>query len=421
MSESDQWHNTSWLGVARRRVESTPALLLLLPLLVGIFLSGSVNLGWGVVALVGVALVALLVVLPRGRVTHVVVLLLLVAVGYLAAQSAESRATEEALGDNALNRYAKERIERFAKSDDSYAVVEAMVVGQRERISDSLNRDYALTGFAHILAVSGLHLGIVMTLFGWLFYPLGIVHRGHRVRSVGVVVLVWLYVAMTGGSPSTMRAAVMLSVLMLARGTGMSHLPTNSILITIALLLLYDATLVDNLSFRLSVAAVLGIVLWALPLVDAIYSRRLPCRRLLSTLVVGGVASIWVLPLISYTFGNLPLMSILVTPFIMLLVYAILALGMLLLFLPDVVAEVVYGVVERVAMLHNAVVSRAADTPGFVLYATLNGYEVVAIYIGFVLFSFVVKVWSEKKYLTLLDDEPEYRLQFVDTQHPGGA
>jgi competence protein ComEC len=136
---------------------------------------------------------------------------------------------------------------------------------------------------------------------------------------------------------------------------------------------------------------------------------------------VGGVASIWVLPLISYTFGNLPLMSILVTPFIMLLVYAILALGMLLLFLPDVVAEVVYGVVERVAMLHNAVVSRAADTPGFVLYATLNGYEVVAIYIGFVLFSFVVKVWSEKKYLTLLDDEPEYRLQFVDTQHPGGA
>ena len=422
MSESDRWHNTLWLGVARHRVQSIPALLLLLAVLIGVMLGGGLALEWGAMLAVAGAMLLLSVWLYGARAMHVVVAVLLIGAGYVAAQGAEADDRATARRDNALHRYAVERMERFATSGDEYAVVEAMVVGRRERISEELRQDYSITGFAHILAVSGLHLGVVMMFFGWLFFPLGVVHRGHRLRSVGVVVLVWLYVAMTGASPSTMRAAVMLSVLVIARDTGMSYLSINSILLTIALMLLYDANYIQSLSFQLSVAAVMGIVLWALPLIDAIYLHDWPCKKLLTMLVIGVVATMWVLPLISYTFGNLPLMSILVTPFLMILIYAILALGVVMLFLPVAVGGVVCGMAEGVARLHNLAVAHAADTPWFVIEARFSGYEVVAIYLVFILLSFVVKVWSEHKFLTLIeDDDREDGLQFGNTEYRGGA
>ena len=417
MFESDRWHNGSWLNVARQSVQSVPALLLLLPTLVGVLLGAQPTLEQGVGVAVVAMLLAFVVWLSGARMAHVVVICSMVALGYVAALSADVDSRAEARRDNALHRYAVERIERFAKPGDEYAVLEAMVVGQRGRISDELREDYALTGFAHVLAVSGLHLSIVMLLFGGLFYPLGALHHGNRLRGVGVVVLVWLYVVMTGASPSTMRAAVMLSVLMLARSSGMSYLSINSIVLTIALMLLYDACLVDDLSFRLSVAAVMGIVLWALPLIDAIYLRDWPCKRLLVALIIGAVATIWVLPLISYTFGNLPLMSILLTPFMLLLIYAILALGVATLFMPVALGEVVCGMGERVAQLHNLVVSHVADMPSFVLSVRFAGYVVVTIYLSFVLLSLVLRVLSEKKYLTLsYDKEREDGLQFGNTE-----
>ena len=89
MSESDRWHNGSWLSVARQSVQSVPALLLLLPTLVGVLLGAQPTLEQGVVVAVVAMLLAFVVWLSGARMAHVVVICSMVALGYVAALSAD--------------------------------------------------------------------------------------------------------------------------------------------------------------------------------------------------------------------------------------------------------------------------------------------------------------------------------------------
>jgi competence protein ComEC len=227
-----------------------------------------------------------------------------------------------ALVERARARFA-EACERFLPSREA-ALLRAIGAGDRAAIDDETRRSFARSGLAHILAVSGMHLVVVvfglwkllravLLRWGWL------AARADPGRLAAAVCLPWaaVYSLATGASPPVLRAAaaaavVLAGVLLRREPDGLNSLA----LAALALLALEPATALDP-SFQLSFAAVAGLVLWATRL-----RRRLPLSatpgswraRLLEPLAEGAcatlAASIATAPVLAFHFRQLPLLGL---------------------------------------------------------------------------------------------------------------
>jgi competence protein ComEC len=153
------------------------------------------------------------------------------------------------------------------------AVVQAMTLGLRDELGD-LRETFAASGLAHVLALSGLHVGVlamtVAALARWL--PRG--------RLMAVIVAVWAYVWLVGGSPSVARAAMMVTAVALAAAQGRARPALLGALAAAALAgLLYAPGWLLDLGFQLSHLSVLGIGLVAPPLTRALVALPGAARR----------------------------------------------------------------------------------------------------------------------------------------------
>ena len=89
-----------------------------------------------------------------------------------------------------------------------YAVVAAMTLGDKSQLTKELRDTYAISGASHILALSGLHLGIIYTLLSLLLSR----RRWQVLSQVVIIVCIWLFVFLVGLSASVVRSAVMVSI-----------------------------------------------------------------------------------------------------------------------------------------------------------------------------------------------------------------
>lgn len=310
-----------------------------------------------------------------------------------------------------LHRRAVDKLRRYAKDSASYATVEAMVAGSRRMMSDELSEAYSRTGLSHLMAVSGLHLGIVAMVVTFVLLPLTLLHRGHRLANLLTIVVLWLFAIMSGLSPSVVRAAIMFSVLLIAAATSLRYNVLNSLAATVLLMLVYNPNYLWDVSFQLSVAAVFGIVAWVMPLRQRVGLRRGVVGWLFSSVVVGVVASFWTLPIISYNFGNIPLLGILLTPFAIVTTSLIIGCGLFALLLPDALAQYAEQLAEWSAALQNWAVERVADLSWVSVEYTLSEWGVALCYLLFAIITLVGWSINRKKVITLseYDEYSRYR------------
>ncbi|UYZ60925.1 ComEC/Rec2 family competence protein [Hymenobacter latericus] len=150
---------------------------------------------------------------------------------------------------------------RYVTAKREFAIADALVLGLKDEVDSDTKQAYANTGTTHIMAVSGLQVGL---LFGVLQLILGRFFgntRGFRVWSAGVGLLViWAYAFLTGLSASVLRAAVMFSFVAVARAMGRQSNMYNTLAVAAFCLLLYDPYLLVDVGFQLSFLAVLSIV-----------------------------------------------------------------------------------------------------------------------------------------------------------------
>lgn len=293
------------------------------------------------------------------------------------------------------------KLDRFATDEASHATVVAMVAGSRHNIPSALREAYSTTGIAHLLAVSGLHLGIVLMVVTTLLMPLRLIHRGHRFAALLSIVAIWLYVAMSGASPSVVRAAVMLSVLLLSRATSTHYNSINALSATIFVMLVYRPNYLFDVSFQLSVAAVAGIVVWGVPMMRAMHSWSWLGSRLASSFVVGVVATLWTLPIISYSFGNMPIVGVMLTPFVLIFSYIVVIGGMFTLILPSGMAIPFAMAAEWAAGVQNRVVEWAASLPFASVEYAMPLMAVVLMYVLYAAITACYWAQNQKKVITL--------------------
>ena len=293
-----------------------------------------------------------------------------------------------------VRRYAIEKLGRYAKDTASHSVVEGMVAGARYTMPSGLRQAYSTTGLSHILAVSGLHLGIILLVINLLLKPLKLLTQGHILADILAVGALWLFVVMSGASPSVVRAALMLSVLMFVRNSTGHYNPINALAFTILLMLCYNPQTLYDISFQLSVLAVTGIVAWGAPMVRAIRFRRKFIGVVLSTLVIGIVATLWTLPIVSMTFGNIPIVGVVATPLVLITAYAIVSCGVIVLLLPHPIAQPFALLAEWLSSIQNVVVEWFSALP----FASIQyAFTPTMIAIYYTLFGVItLALWSHK-------------------------
>jgi len=139
--------------------------------------------------------------------------------------------------------------------------VTALLTGSRTGLDSDLKTDFSAAGIIHILAVSGLHTGILATLLAALLWPLCLVGM-RRLRLLLVAVGVWCFAVFTGMGAPVVRSAVMLSCLMLARAMERDSAALNALAFSAAIILLVDPRALTDAGFLLSFAVTAGLVVF---------------------------------------------------------------------------------------------------------------------------------------------------------------
>jgi competence protein ComEC len=184
-------------------------------------------------------------------------------------------------------------------------VASALLLGDRSEMNPELLKDYSSGGIIHILAVSGLHVGLIYQLCIWLFKYLKFLKR-NRLDMLLIILILWFYAAMTGLSSSVNRAVCMFTLLSLADFLNRRVSPFNILSSAAFLLLLLKPDVIFDMGFQLSFAAVWGI-LSARPILEKLKVLRSKFIVLLLTpIIISIVAQIATAPFSLFAFGTFP-------------------------------------------------------------------------------------------------------------------
>ena len=225
-----------------------------------------------------------------------------------------------------------QRLQSSGLSDDRYAVVAAMALGDRSALTKELKETYSKTGASHVLALSGLHLGIIYALLSMLVVG----RRWQMITQVATVLSIWAFVFLTGMSASVVRSAVMLTVYALLALGHRQKMSVNTLAFTAIVMLLVTPKALFDVGFQMSFMAVFSILLFVPLFYRPFSAEYLMTHRAVSWLwgmvAVSVAAQIGVAPLIAYYFGRFScyflLTNFIVIPAATLILY--LALGTLL-------------------------------------------------------------------------------------------
>lgn len=188
---------------------------------------------------------------------------------------------------------------------DVFAVAMGILLGDKSYLNLELKDAFSGAGAMHLLAVSGLHVGIFMFMLQWLFQTFG--RRVPRwVRFVVIVGILWTYAGITGFSPSVNRAVTMFSFVALGTLTGRRYDSINGLIASAMILLAINPFFLFDIGFQLSYGAMFGIFLFS-PLIErSVYIKQKWLKFLWSGIAVALAAQLTTFPLTLYYFHQFP-------------------------------------------------------------------------------------------------------------------
>lgn len=142
------------------------------------------------------------------------------------------------------------------------ALASALLLGFKENLNDEIISDYSSTGAMHVLAVSGLHVGILSYVLGFLLSFLRRYKWGEYLRIGLLISGIWFYAILAGLPPSVQRAALMFSILQLVETRNKLSPGINNVIIAAIIMLVINPNILFHVGFQLSFIAVAGIILW---------------------------------------------------------------------------------------------------------------------------------------------------------------
>lgn len=309
---------------------------------------------------------------------------------------------------NHLVRYAflaRERMvnkfNRYFKNKDAKAIVSALVLGYRVDLDQTLIKAFSTTGTIHVLAVSGMHVGIV-----FLFLSIGLSWMNTKnlrvLRFMVLFVSIWIFALLTGFSASVLRAAIMISFVMIANTFSRQRNTANNIAASAFFLLLYNPKYLAEIGFQLSYLAVIGII-WIMPMLNKLWKfSNSMLNKIYNSILLSCSAQLTTFPLVLYYFHLFPVYFLPANLFIMIPVSIIIYVGFFLLMLPiHPISETIANYLEQFILLVNKGLLTIESLPGSTINRVwITLYQCLLIYL-FMFFFIIACRYAHKKVLYL--------------------
>ena len=280
-------------------------------------------------------------------------------------------------------------LKEYGLSGDQYAVAAAIVLGYDDVMEDRIRQNYQRAGAMHVLCVSGLHVGVIYLVMAMLLKFLNKNRLQKVLRVIVLLLAVWFYALLTGMAPSVMRAAVMISFLIIGDEVERDKDAYNTLALSALFLLVINPGFLFNVGFQLSYAAVLGIVTFYRPIYRLLYIKSRVFDKLWAATSVSIAAQTGAFPLAAHYFHFFPTWFLLSNVVILLFSTLIISLGMLFIvvsWIPLVAGWVAY-LLSGLIYLMNFLITEIGRLPASGISDLYISWPMVAVIFA-VLFTF---------------------------------
>ena len=240
---------------------------------------------------------------------------------------------------------------KYNFKNDELGVINALLLGQRQDISKELTTDYQKAGAIHILAVSGLHVGVILLILSFLFKPIERLKNGAFLKAFLIVLVLWAFAFIAGLSASVVRAVTMFTFLAIGLSFHKKNVVFFSLISSLFFLLIAKPMFLFDVGFQLSYLAVFGII-WIQPKLYAVWKPKFKLVDFFWQLFTVSIAAqVGVLALSIYYFQQFPtlflLSNLVIVPCLMyiliggVLVFLLALLNLLPQFFADIYGSVI--------------------------------------------------------------------------------
>lgn len=223
-------------------------------------------------------------------------------------------------------------------SPDERAFLSAITLGYKADLSEDMKKAFRASGTSHVLAVSGLHVGIIFLVIQSLLFFLGKSGKTYVIKQFVILFFLWVYVFLTGLPVSVIRAAIMLTIYCLSIVNHRRGFTYNTLAAAAFMLLVYNPFYLLDVGFQLSFAAVFAILFFQPHFRKWLHPKSKFKKYMWDLFTVSLAAQIGVFPLGLYYFGTFPscffITNVLVVPLIGFNIYTTLISGLLSLLAP---------------------------------------------------------------------------------------
>lgn len=249
------------------------------------------------------------------------------------------------------------------------SLLKAVCLGDRSDLSKELKEAYSNAGAMHLLAVSGLHMGLIWWVLNHLFAWMVRLSGREIFRSLTIIAILWIFAFVTGFSSSVSRSATMFTLFTAGRLMCQRMQAINGIFVSAFILILMEPSRMLDVGFQLSYVAILGIVALYPALRRLLSIKNRVLSRIWEAALVSFTAQISTAPLVIYYFHQIPIYS-LITSLVTIPLLSIL-IAFFVISVPFMVAGIgslfFNGILIKLAFLINFSVERVASIPGGVV------------------------------------------------------
>lgn len=248
---------------------------------------------------------------------------------------------------------------------DSGDIIEAMTIGMKENLDKETRQTYATAGTSHVLAMSGLHVGLIAIVLQVFFIAHVVPHHRVWICNVFIIILLWCFAIIAGMSPSIIRATLMFSILLLCQSFTHELMPLNSCALAAAIMLCINPLYINDAGFQLSFVSVASIGLLGGASNTSYPPLPAFLRLLKGIIIISLICTIATAPLVAYHFGRVPLLSvasnIVIAPLVYVIMWGSLLWWMFLWLVPF--NTLLTNVLNWAADTMNSVTERIATMP----------------------------------------------------------
>ncbi|MFT5822770.1 MAG: competence protein ComEC [Crocinitomix sp.] len=279
-------------------------------------------------------------------------------------------------------------LDKSGMNGSNLMVARALILGEKASLDRETLRTFSSAGAMHVLAVSGLHVGIVMLIFSFLLKPVKRLPNGRILFIVLVVICIWFYALITGMSSSVLRAAVMFSFVIIGKELERESSVYQSIMVSAFLLVLIEPLIIFQVGFQLSYLAVLGIVFLQPKIYNLFYTKYFLLDKVWQISSVSIAAQLATFPLGLYYFHQFPNFFMLSNLIVIPLAFAILIAGIVyftFFWIPGI-GYACFLLVDGLLTILNAGVRWVEQLPHSIYWGvSIHWFEVFCLYLIIVL------------------------------------